>query len=93
MHLPVNKPCLLAIRPEALSIEKEMDKVASGENQLAARIEEVEFGGSTSTLIVDANGLKLEALVLSAHDFNPGDACWVKLSPDQIRLLAEDSGK
>ena len=88
MHLPVNKPCLLAIRPEAIGLEKDVDKVAA-DNRLAARIEEVEFGGSTTTLTVDANGLRLEALVLGADDFNPGDDCMVTLIADQIRLLPE----
>jgi iron(III) transport system ATP-binding protein len=89
MRLPVNKPCLLAIRPEAISLEKDIDKVASGDNRLAARIEEVEFGGPTTSVTVDANGLRLEALVLRAGDFNPGDECMVKIIAEQIRLLPE----
>jgi ABC-type Fe3+/spermidine/putrescine transport system ATPase subunit len=89
MHLPVNKPCLLAIRPEAISLEKSVDKVAAGDNRLAARIEEVEFGGPTTTLTLDASGLRLEALVLRAGNFNPGDECVVTLRAEQIRLLPE----
>jgi iron(III) transport system ATP-binding protein len=93
MHLPVNKPCLLAIRPEGISLEKHIDKVASEDNRLAARIEEVEFGGSTTTVTVDANGLRLEALVLRADDFNPGDECVVTLIAEHIRLLPEGTGQ
>jgi len=84
MHLPVNKPCLLTIRPEALRLN---DKPAS-DNQHTARIEHVEFGGATTTLTLDANGLKLEVLVLRADEFAAGDECLVTLPADQIRLLA-----
>jgi iron(III) transport system ATP-binding protein len=83
MSLPVNKPCLLAIRPEAIALN---DKTAS-DNQLAARIEHVEFGGATTTLTLDANGLKLEVLVLGAGEFGPGEQCVVSLPMDHIRLL------
>jgi iron(III) transport system ATP-binding protein len=83
MNLPVNKPCLLAIRPEAIMLN---DKTASA-NQLATRIEHVEFGGATTTLTLDAKGLKLEVLVLRADEFAIGDEWVVTLPMDQIRLL------
>src|SRR6266481_5160390 len=44
MGLPVNRPCLLAIRPEAISISKSQ---TIGENRISARIEQIEFGGAT----------------------------------------------
>jgi iron(III) transport system ATP-binding protein len=84
MHLPVNKPSLLTIRPEAIRLN---DK-PGGDNQLSARIEHIEFGGATTTLRLDANGLKLEVLVLRADEFAPGDECLVSIPADQIRLLA-----
>ena len=83
MNLPVNKPCLLAIRPEAIRLN---DKPGS-DNQLTARIEHIEFGGATTTISLDANGLKLEVLVLRASDFELGEECVVTLPSDQIRLL------
>jgi iron(III) transport system ATP-binding protein len=84
MNLPVNKPCLLTIRPEAIRLN---DKPGS-DNQLAARIEHIEFGGATTTLSVDANGLKLDVLVLRASEFALGEECLVTLPADQIRPLA-----
>src|SRR5882762_2001649 len=84
MSLPVHKPCLLAIRPEAITLN---DKPGS-DNQVAARIEQIEFGGATTLLRLDANGLKLEVLVLRSDEFAPGDECLVTLPADQIRLLA-----
>ncbi len=86
MHLPVNKPILLAIRPEAVKVSK---TVSQEENRIAARISQMEFSGATTTLTLDANGLKLEALVLRADNFKPGDECVVTLPPAQIRLLGE----
>jgi iron(III) transport system ATP-binding protein len=83
MSLPVNKPCRLAIRPEAIALDHE----PGDNNQLATRIELIEFGGATTTLRLDAAGLKLEVLVLSAGEFTIGDECLVTLPSDQIRLL------
>jgi iron(III) transport system ATP-binding protein len=86
MRLPVNKPILLAIRPEAVTISTNQPV---GNNCLAARIEQIEFSGATTTVVVDANGLKLEALVLRVDNLKQGDECVVTLPADQIRLLPE----
>lgn len=83
MALPVNKPCRLAIRPEAI----EVNARSGTDNQLAARIELIEFGGATTMLMLDASGLKVEALVLSAGEFAIGDECLIRLPAEQIRLL------
>ncbi|HMG72448.1 MAG TPA: ABC transporter ATP-binding protein [Pyrinomonadaceae bacterium] len=83
MNLPVNKPCLLAIRPEAI----ELNDKTTFDNQLPARIEGVEFGGATTTLTLDANGLKLEVLVLEAGEFAIDEQCVVSIPMDRIRLL------
>jgi len=89
MHLPVNKPCILAIRPEAITVSKHMTETESvANNQLAARVEQIEFGGATTTLTLDSNGLRLEALLLKTDDLEIGDGCFVWLAPDRIRLLA-----
>jgi iron(III) transport system ATP-binding protein len=86
MRLPVNKPILLAIRPEAVAVSKNQ---TPGDNRLAARIEQIEFSGATTTVTIDANGLKLEALLLRVDNLKPGDECAVTLPADQIRLLPE----
>ena len=86
MHLPVNKPCVLGIRPEAISISKEQ---AGTENQLSARVEQIEFSGATTTLMLDANGLKLEALAWRADDLKTGDEVRLALPKSSIRVLAE----
>jgi iron(III) transport system ATP-binding protein len=86
MHLPVNKPCLIAIRPQSVEI-KPHEGDAAPDNQLAARIEQIEFSGATTTITVDANGLKLEVLVLRAQELRVDDECRVSLRPDRIKLL------
>jgi iron(III) transport system ATP-binding protein len=83
MNLPVNKPCLLTIRPEAITLNGQ----AKDDNQLTAQIEHVEFGGATTLLTLDASGLKLEVLVLRADEFKPGQELVVTLREEAIRLL------
>jgi iron(III) transport system ATP-binding protein len=88
MHLPVNQPCLLAIRPEAITVSKDPGG-SEADNKLAARIEHIEFSGATTTITVDANGLKLEVLVLRTKGFKIGDECVVTLPVDRMGLLSE----
>jgi iron(III) transport system ATP-binding protein len=88
MHLPVNKPCLLAIRPEAITVSKDPGG-SEADNKLPAQIEHIEFSGATTTLTLDANGLKLEALVLQAEGFRIGHECVVTLPFDRMGLLSE----
>jgi ABC-type Fe3+/spermidine/putrescine transport system ATPase subunit len=86
MHLPVNKPCLLSIRPEAIGFLKINANV---DNEITARVDQIEFAGATTTVTLDANGLRLEALVLRADGLAVGEHCIVSLPREQIRLLAE----
>jgi iron(III) transport system ATP-binding protein len=86
MHLPVNKPILLGIRPEVITVSKSQPV---GDNRLSARIERIEFGGETTAITLDANGLELEVLVLRVDDFEVEDECVVTLAADQIQLLPE----
>ncbi|MGZ8846048.1 MAG: ABC transporter ATP-binding protein, partial [Pyrinomonadaceae bacterium] len=88
-HLPVNKPCVLAIRPEEIAIAGKATNNSPQENRLAARVESIEFGGATATITLDANGLKLEALVLGTDELKVGVECFVELLPERIRLLPE----
>jgi iron(III) transport system ATP-binding protein len=88
IQLPVNKPCLLAIRPEAISVSRDPGK-SEADNSLAARIEHIEFSGATTTIRLDANGLKLEALVLQAKGLAEDEECFASLPVDRIGLLSE----
>jgi iron(III) transport system ATP-binding protein len=81
---PLNQPCTLAIRPEHVVITKDEDM---RENVFPARVFEIQFAGATTTIKLDANGLRLEALMLSNTDLVLGDNCAVALPPDRITLL------
>ena len=82
----LNKACTLAIRPEHLVITT--DEVR-GENVLPATVREIQFAGATTSVRLDANGLMLEALVLSHTVWGVGDRCAVVLPTDRITLLKE----
>ena len=83
---PINKPCLLAIRPEHVVLSHAQ---VTGENVLSATVRGIQFSGGTSTVVLDANGLRLEALVLSLGEFSAGERCAVVLPAEKIRVLKE----
>jgi len=83
---PLNKPCSLAIRPEHLIVNQ---TDSNGENVLRARIDEINFAGPTSGIKLDADGLKLEALVVQPDGLAVGDNCFVELPADKLALLSE----
>src|ERR1700741_257115 len=81
---PLNKPVYLAIRPEHVQLSATKN---GAENSLSGNIREIVFGGATSTVRVDANGLLLEALVLRTDGLEINQPCNVILSPDHLTLL------
>jgi ABC-type Fe3+/spermidine/putrescine transport system ATPase subunit len=81
---PINRPCTLAIRPEHVRIN---DGEATAENVLHARVREINFAGATTTVRLDANGLQLEALLLSPDGLTAGDPCTVTLPASRINIL------
>ena len=83
---PLNQPVFLAIRPEHVRIGPP-DGNGREQNVLSAEIREVVFGGATSTVRVDANGLALEALVLQPDDLRVGSMCQVILPADRLSAL------
>jgi ABC-type Fe3+/spermidine/putrescine transport system ATPase subunit len=84
---PINQPCTLAIRPEHVHLN---DVEASGENVLHARVREINFAGATTTVRLDADGLQLEALLLSPDGLKAGDACTVTLPTSRIIILRSE---
>jgi iron(III) transport system ATP-binding protein len=81
---PLNKPCMLAIRPEHLRIA---GAETSAGNVLRATVRAINFAGATTTIKLDANGLDLEALVLRLDGLSVGDTCAVALPPEHITVL------
>jgi ABC-type Fe3+/spermidine/putrescine transport system ATPase subunit len=83
---PLNKPCILAIRPEHIELS---NNGAPPENGIAAQVTEITFAGPTSTIKLDANGLRLEALELASYPISVGDQCIAVLPSQRISLLKE----
>lgn len=81
----INSAVTLAIRPEHISLS--FGASFPEDNLLKAKIAAVNYCGATTRVILDANGLKLEALVLRLVGLNVGDECMVGLPPDRILVL------
>lgn len=84
--VPLNQPCLLAIRPEHVLITNSGDQQ---QNALAATVAEINFAGATSSIKLDANGLMIEALTVATDGLSVGTRCTAVLPPDRISLLKE----
>jgi ABC-type Fe3+/spermidine/putrescine transport system ATPase subunit len=85
--VPLNQPCILAIRPEHVVIAASND---NSENALPATVREINFAGATSSIKLDANGLGIEALALDADGLAVGDQRTVILPPERISLLKNE---
>jgi iron(III) transport system ATP-binding protein len=85
--VPLNQPCILAIRPEHVVITNSDEKL---ENSLPATVREINFAGATSTMKLDANGLVLEALALDPDGLSIGDVRTVVLPAERIALLKNE---
>jgi ABC-type Fe3+/spermidine/putrescine transport system ATPase subunit len=85
--VPLNQPCILAIRPEHILIKSSAENL---ENALPSIVREVNFAGATSSIRLDANGLLLEALALDADGLAPGNQRTVVLPPERISLLRNE---
>jgi ABC-type Fe3+/spermidine/putrescine transport system ATPase subunit len=83
---PLNKPVVLAIRPEHVQLSANHDGVT---NSLRGTVREIVFAGATSTVRVDANGLLLEALVVQPEPLQVGQECSLILRGDKLRLLGQ----
>ena len=85
---PLNKPVTLAIRPEHVRIAPANTR-NEFENSFLGEIREIVFGGATSTVRIDANGLGLEALVLQPDGLRAGYSCAVVLPPERLTALRD----
>ena len=84
---PLNKPVILAIRPEHVQLNTSDNGT---QNSLHGKIREIVFAGATSTVRVDARGLLLEALVLRTDGLEVDQPCNVILPPDHLTLLPNE---
>jgi iron(III) transport system ATP-binding protein len=83
---PLNKPVILAIRPEHIQLAT-TETGDDSNNTLRATVREINFAGATTTLKLDAHGLLLEALVFRLDSLKAGDSCTVTLPAEHLTLL------
>lgn len=83
----LNQNVTLAIRPEHISLS--FGASFPEDNLLKARVTHIRFRGATTLVGLDADGLKLDALVLRVVGLSPGDECMVGLPPDRILIFRD----
>ncbi|MEO7672893.1 MAG: ABC transporter ATP-binding protein [Pyrinomonadaceae bacterium] len=83
----LNQNVSLGIRPDHISIS--FGASFPEDNLIKATITKVQFLGATTLVELDANGLRLDALVLRLVGLNAGDECMLGLPPDRIAIYKE----
>jgi ABC-type Fe3+/spermidine/putrescine transport system ATPase subunit len=81
----IHQNSILAIRPEHISIS--FGASFPEDNLLKAKITDIRFQGATTLVVLDVNGLTLEALVLRLVGLTIGEECMVGLPPDRIQVF------
>lgn len=83
----LNQNVTLAIRPEHISIS--FGASFPADNLVKATIVDVKFLGPTTSIRLDADGLKLEASVPRLVGLETGEECMVGLPPERIIVLKD----
>jgi ABC-type Fe3+/spermidine/putrescine transport system ATPase subunit len=83
----INQIVNLMIRPENLILT--FGAAFPEDNLLKAEITEINHFGATTRIRLDADGLKLEALVIRLIGLNVGDVCLVGMPPNRIKVLKD----
>ena len=83
----LNQNVSLGIRPEHISIS--FGASFPEDNLIRATITGVQFLGATTLVELDADGLKLDVLVLRLVGLKSGDECMIGLPPDRIAIYKD----
>lgn len=83
----LNQNVTLAIRPEQVSIS--FGASFPEDNLLKATVRRIQRLGPTTLIELDADGLKLQALVLRVVGLDVGEECMVGLPPDRIQIFRD----
>ena len=83
----LNRNVTIGIRPEHVSIS--FGASFPADNILKASIEKVTYLGSRTLVTLNADGLKLDALVLRLVGLTVDDECMVGLPPDRIQIYPD----
>lgn len=83
----LNQNVWLGIRPEHISIS--FGASFPEDNLIKATITGVQFLGATTMVELDAEGLRLDALVPRLVGLNIGDTCMLGMPPDRIAIFKD----
>ena len=83
----LNQIVTLAIRPENVVLP--FGAAFPEDNLFKAKVHAVGYLGATTRIVLDANGLLIETLVLRLVGLNVGDDCMVSLPPNRISILTD----
>ncbi|MEP7148720.1 MAG: ABC transporter ATP-binding protein [Acidobacteriota bacterium] len=83
----LNQNVTLAIRPEQVSIS--FGASFPEDNLLKASVRRIQCLGPTTLIELDADGLRLDALVLRVVGLDVGAECMVGLPPDRIQIFRD----
>ncbi len=83
----INQTVTLAIRPENVVLP--FGAAFPEDNLFKAKVVGVQYFGATTRIVLDANGLRIETLVLRLVGLTVGDDCMVSLPPNRIAVLKD----
>jgi iron(III) transport system ATP-binding protein len=83
----LNQNVTLGIRPEQISIA--FGASFPEDNLIKAAITRIRFLGANTLVELDADGLRLDALVPRLVGLDPGDECMLGLPPDRIAIYKD----
>lgn len=84
---PITQDVTMSIRPENVVIA--FGASFPEDNLVKAVVKDVRYQGATTRIVLDADGLILEALVLRLVGLNIFDECMVGLPPDRMLVLKD----
>jgi iron(III) transport system ATP-binding protein len=82
-----NQIVTLAIRPENVVLP--FGAAFPEDNLFKAKVAAIQYFGATTRIVLEANGLQIETLVLRLVGLNVGDDCMVSLPPNRISVLKD----
>ncbi|MCX7640739.1 MAG: ATP-binding cassette domain-containing protein [Pyrinomonadaceae bacterium] len=83
----ITRNTTLAVRPEHICIS--FGASFPEDNLLKAKVIKIDFRGEITRVLLDANGLKLEAAVLRLVGLDVGDECIIAIPPNRITILRD----
>ncbi|MEP6925643.1 MAG: ABC transporter ATP-binding protein [Pyrinomonadaceae bacterium] len=83
----INQIVTLAIRPENVILP--FGAAFPEDNLFKATVVAIQYFGTTTRIVLDANGLQIETIVLRLVGLNVGDDCMVSLPPNRISVFKD----